>query len=347
MVNGLKAGGPVVITASYGGLSATKEVTVNTALLNSLKIDEPPKSIAAGADAQLVLFGTYSDLRQIDVAGQAKWSISDPSVVTISKGLVKGLKPGRVTIPATLEQMECPPIELEVTNALLQSLCITPVEPAFFEGELRSDIIEVPRSVAATLKVTGYYSDSSAKDHTKDVTWTSANDLIARFDAANPNRLVGIQAGRTEIAASFNGQTKTVPVVVFNSIERERSVVLTPSSPRRAVRDRHCRASERRPGLKIRHSHEGNSCGALGSAGECTASPELRFKGRPKRGGLFAPRERELQATSTPVQLDPSPAVQQKQCSASCSSLPVRTASSRSSTVRGVPSLSVIGRSRA
>lgn len=232
-VRGLKAADePIIISASFGGLSASRPLNISSAQLVSLQI-LAPKPLAAGESVELTLVGKYSDdSKREDLADQAQWDPSDGAVATVTKGMVTGLKPGKITITARIgESVKPATVEFQVTDAVLRSLSIAPVQPNLPEGEEQSrSSIELPRGVSGTLTATAYYSDGQTKDITKDASWSSADESIASFDANHPNRLTGNQASATEISATYNGVVAKTPVTVFKDIEAARSLLVSPPS---------------------------------------------------------------------------------------------------------------------
>ena len=98
-VLGVALGGPVTITVSKAGKSATATVTVAPA---AISISPPVGSLAPGQSVQLS--ATAHDFAGAAVsAGLTAWSTSDTAVATVTpSGLFTTVAPGMVTVYATI-----------------------------------------------------------------------------------------------------------------------------------------------------------------------------------------------------------------------------------------------------
>jgi uncharacterized protein YjdB len=99
------AAGSTTITATSGGISKSRTLTVTAASLTSIAVIPVDSSIAIGALMQFTATGTYSDNTTQDLTTSATWSSSDTSVATISNaagsiGLATAVFAGSTTITA-------------------------------------------------------------------------------------------------------------------------------------------------------------------------------------------------------------------------------------------------------
>jgi hypothetical protein len=98
------ATGTTRITATYGGKTATRDVTVSpaTVTLTSIAIGPNPAAVDVGFTLQLAVTGTFSDSSTLDLTGEASFISSTTSVATVSAGgLVTGVAAGTSTVTAT------------------------------------------------------------------------------------------------------------------------------------------------------------------------------------------------------------------------------------------------------
>src|SRR5205085_1303087 len=99
------------------------------------------------------------------------WSSSDTSVAQfVSVNQLSGLKPGNVTVTATLGSVTAL-ISFSITNATIQSITITPVNQT------------IPIGWHLQFTATGTFSDSSTQDISTVATWSSDNSSVAQFGA--------------------------------------------------------------------------------------------------------------------------------------------------------------------
>jgi hypothetical protein len=95
--------GNALISATYSVKTASVTLTVTPAELVSIALSPATASIAAGADQQYSVMGSYSDAGRRDVTGSSAFVSSNLAVATIgtSTGLAKGLAEGNSLITAT------------------------------------------------------------------------------------------------------------------------------------------------------------------------------------------------------------------------------------------------------
>ncbi|KAI7253323.1 hypothetical protein KC345_g11385, partial [Hortaea werneckii] len=94
------ATGSAVITASYGGKTATVKITAGT----PEKLTLQAKTIELKEDEtyQAEATGSYSDGSDLTVTGEAEWSSSDEKVAEVKDGLISGIGTGTAVITAKL-----------------------------------------------------------------------------------------------------------------------------------------------------------------------------------------------------------------------------------------------------
>ena len=219
--------GSTTITAIFGIVSGTTTLTVTNATLASIVITPVNPSIAKGLTKQFAATGTYSDATTQDITSTVTWNSSNGFVATISNaagfnGLATSVVVGVTTIkaidPTSLKEGTT---TLTVTNAVLNSIEVAPVNPSIANGRTKQFI------------ATGTFSDTTTLDMTALVTWSTSTVSVATIsNAAGFNGLAtAVGLGSTTITAIDpitlkSGNTLlTVTNAVLNSI------AVTPLNP--------------------------------------------------------------------------------------------------------------------
>lgn len=98
--------GSARLTARFGGLEQSVDVTVTEATLDGLRITAPVSTLASGERVQLVAVADFSDGSSQPLGDEVVWSSSDPALASVgntsgSRGVVvAGTGPGSVRIQA-------------------------------------------------------------------------------------------------------------------------------------------------------------------------------------------------------------------------------------------------------
>src|SRR5206468_3308023 len=116
------------------GVTGSTVLTVTTAALQSIAVTPANPSIAKGLTRQFTATGTFSDSSTVDLTSAVTWASATPAVATItSGGLATGAGVGTSSISATLNGVTGSTV-LTVTAAALQSIAVTPANPAIAKG---------------------------------------------------------------------------------------------------------------------------------------------------------------------------------------------------------------------
>jgi hypothetical protein len=209
------ASGSSVITATLGAEETTAELTVTDAVLSSIALTPAAPSIANGLTQQLTATGTYSDGISADITASASWSSADMLVATVNEsGLASGIAVGSSLITATFETLSTTSL-LTVTDAILTSIAVTPVNPSIAKG------------LTQQLTAMGTYSDGTSNDITSSATWSSGDTLVA---TVNVNGLAsGMTVGSSLMTATvdaLSGNTRLNVTAATLS-----SIAVTPFNP--------------------------------------------------------------------------------------------------------------------
>jgi uncharacterized protein YjdB len=218
LATGLSIGSTVITASSNspsGVQTATTELTITNATLSALAITPAETSIASGLTKQFIATGTYSDGTSPDVSSSVTWSSSDPLVATVNaNGLASAFSTGTAVISATFETQSTM-ASLTVTNAVLSSMTLTPVDPSVAKG------------ISQQFTATGIYSDGISTDISSSVTWSSSDTQIATINASGlAHSLVN---GTAIISATFETQSATSMLTVTDATLS--SIAITPIDP--------------------------------------------------------------------------------------------------------------------
>ena len=102
VVTGVTAGGPVNITATSEGKTASAAITVTPTPVNVVTVSPATASIQVGSTTNLV--ATPKSANGVTLTGRAvAWSTSAPAVATVNNGVVTAVTAGSATITASSE----------------------------------------------------------------------------------------------------------------------------------------------------------------------------------------------------------------------------------------------------
>jgi len=206
--------GSVKISASYNGLKSSTDLTVTTAILQSIHVESTASSIAAGLTQQFSATGIYSDGSTQAITNPI-WNSSNPNIATVnSTGLVKSLTAGSVNISATFNGLTGSS-PLTITSAILKSIAVAPTAPSVAAG------------LTQQFSAIGIYSDGTSQPIASPI-WSSSNPSIATVNSAGLAK--SIAAGSVNITASFGGVTGGSALTVTAATLKAISITPTASS---------------------------------------------------------------------------------------------------------------------
>ncbi|MFC1966545.1 Ig-like domain-containing protein [Chloroflexota bacterium] len=192
------AAGSAVITANVSGQTDTSTLTVTADSLESIAVTPAAPSVNAGQTKQFIATGNYSGTYPI-MTNTVTWSSSNPTVARIKAGgLATSYATGNTTITATSGNVSGN-TTLTVTAAVLDSVTVTPVNPAitFVSG--------APPTLQFT--ATAIYTDGSTTDNTSNAAWSSLTPTTANITAtgAGGGLATALQENTSIIRANLNG----------------------------------------------------------------------------------------------------------------------------------------------
>ncbi|KTD53578.1 protein with a bacterial immunoglobulin-like domain protein [Legionella santicrucis] len=211
LATALAVGGPTTISASLNGVTGNASLTVTPATLTSISLSPNNTTLASGLTLQYTATGHYSDNSIQDITTQVVWSTVNQSVAVISnadgsKGLLTAVgSSGTTTVNATLDSV-IGSTNITATNAVLSSITVIPNSTTTVVGLTKHFYAE------------GTFSDSSVKNLTSSVTWTSSNNNVATIsnDPQSPGLATGVSTGTVTISATQSGITGVATLTVSN-----------------------------------------------------------------------------------------------------------------------------------
>jgi uncharacterized protein YjdB len=221
--SGLAAGasaGSSVITAAFGGKTASATLTVLPATLRSIALSPLNPAINIGASQQFTVMGTFSDNTTRDVTALSSFKSAGCCVATINAatGLALGATAGTSVITAT-SGAQSASTTLTVNPVTLVSIAVNPQAPSLLIGATRQ------------LAVTAAYSDGTTADVTAMSTFVSATPANVIVGASG--QLSGVAAGTSVITATFGvGKASTTATVSAATLS---SIAVTPAAATVAI----------------------------------------------------------------------------------------------------------------
>ena len=201
--------GSTVMTATFDGQTSNVAVlNVTPALLSTIQITPADTSVPKGTTGSYIAIAYYDDGTSHDITKQAAWQSADTNIVSIissgiNAGYAEALNVGSTTVTAIFEGKTSNSAKVEVTNATLESIQLSPASKTVSKG------------IFVQYKVTGYYSDSTFKDLTPYATLKSSDLSVATIQSGGsiPALADTIGVGSTNITATFDGQTSNTAVL--------------------------------------------------------------------------------------------------------------------------------------
>ncbi len=195
-----KKSGVATVTATLSGVRGSTALTVTSAALTAITITPANPVVAAGTTQQFTATGTFDDGTSADLSAAVRWQTSNYLVATInSAGLAIGVAPGNVTVTATFSGLMATG-SLTVSNAVLQSLAIAPMNPSIALGGTQQ------------FTATGSFGDGSTQDLTRLVRWSSSQSTVAVISSTGLATSAG--RGSSTIGASFKGVSNSTSLQV-------------------------------------------------------------------------------------------------------------------------------------
>ena len=218
--------GATTISASFESVSASSPLNVDASNLTSIAIQNlngnsaSSQTIAQGTNTVLVAIGTFNNGSTDNLSSRVTWMSSDPTIASFSStNQISGLKPGTVTVTATLGSVTGS-IQFTVSAATISpnGVTVTPVNQT------------IPNGWHERFTATGAFNDGTTQDISNSVQWSSDSPAVASF--VGTAVVLGNNPGNANISAgfSFAGSSATGTTALTVSSATLNSISLTSSS---------------------------------------------------------------------------------------------------------------------
>jgi len=223
VVTGLSMGGPIQVSAIYGGVSGSTVITISGASLASIEVTPSHPSLPVDLGERFTATGIFSDGSSRPITGAVLWTTSDTAVATVSnaaaaKGVVTGAAPGTTQVTATYGAIQGSTV-LTISGAGFVAIEVTPSDPGLH--------VDYTQPFTAT----GILSDGSSNPITDRVTWTSSNPTFASVSNAATSKgvVTGVSPGMTQITATYGGIVGSTVLTISGASLT--SIEITPTDP--------------------------------------------------------------------------------------------------------------------
>lgn len=237
VVSALAAGGPVTISARFGGVTGNTNVTVSGAVLSRIDVTPAtPANLPAGRTQQFRATGNYSDGTARDLTEDAciRWDTSNMAAAGVSntagsRGLATGTAAGVTQISATCTDamggsVTSALVPLNVTSAVVTAITVAPATQSTERG--------FGRQFTATADL----SDGTTAIVTDDplVTWTVSDATVATISNSPGTKGIatGVAPGTITVTASYGSGTSAITGTARLTVDdcTLSSIAISPSS---------------------------------------------------------------------------------------------------------------------
>jgi hypothetical protein len=158
-------------------------------------VQPDPIVVPTGREVQLSATGLTPDRQSDDVTALAVWESSDPDVASVSdnldeEGLLRAQRAGHTTVRATVDGVVSPWIEVDVTEAALLSLTVTPSP------------LDLAVGAEAQLTALATFSDGLTTDAARQVRWIVADGGVAVV--SKQGVVTGVTEGETQVGVRWD-----------------------------------------------------------------------------------------------------------------------------------------------
>ncbi|HEY7726653.1 MAG TPA: S8 family serine peptidase [Anaeromyxobacteraceae bacterium] len=192
-------GRTLALAALAAGLPAACHCGSRPPSLVAIALTPASPTIPRGLSRALVATGSWSDGSELDLSSLATWTSADPSVASVSGGVVAAHALGTTTVAAAVGSIRGT-ATVAVDPPLLTGLSVTPASAS------------IPRGLTRQLAARGAYSDATAADVTALATWTSSSAGTASVTPAG--LVTGVAVGLATVTAAVGGIQGTARVAV-------------------------------------------------------------------------------------------------------------------------------------
>ena len=214
------AQGNTIISASFQGLSGAATLSVKSATLSSIQINQLNPTIPLNGGLAFKATGYYDDGSNTDITQLATWSSANLTVATINAttGVASAVSSGTSLITIDYGGLTHQRT-LTVTNFSVDSIAITPLNPTGIVG------------IGTQLYATAFLSNGGTLDVTNSVEWSSAAVSVATISTkgrvsslVSGTTLITAQLGALSAQSTFTVSSLTVSSIAITSLGSTLSV---------------------------------------------------------------------------------------------------------------------------
>ncbi|WP_274884736.1 Ig-like domain-containing protein [Vibrio harveyi] len=216
VLNAVNSGIVEIFASKDGVTSNVVNLEVTDAIITSIQLAPSTITLAKGQTQPLTAIAIFSDDTSFPVTDSVTWKSEDTNIATVTnKGVLNAVNSGIVEIFASKDGVTSNVVNLEVTDAIITSIQLTPSTITLAKGQTQP------------LTAIAIFSDDTSFPVTDSVTWKSEDANIATV--TNKGVLNAVNSGIVEIFASKDGVTSNVlNLEVTDAIIT--SIQLTPST---------------------------------------------------------------------------------------------------------------------
>ena len=202
--------GPVTITATISGKTATHEINISplTRTLESLSLNWNEKTLSRSESIQLTLTAHYNDGEEIPNSG-ITWQSEDTNIASVdNNGLVTTKTAGSTKINVTFGGFTTSfSLTVEEASLVLKEIILT------------ANKTELVTSEKTKITATGVYSNGidpdSNSDITNAVTWSASDSQIVKINASSETNLEALnKTGPATVTAALGETSASIQINV-------------------------------------------------------------------------------------------------------------------------------------
>jgi arabinoxylan arabinofuranohydrolase len=181
--------------------TAMPELVALDAMVDHYKIDSAP---GAANRVQLKVFAIYSDGTSRDVTARARIMVQNPSVASVSKGIISGMTPGQTLIDAGFEGK---------SDAL--PVIVKDLKSEFIPRKLTVSVADTHLITGNTqaFTATAEFLDSHTEDVTNKAVYTVENPEVV---SVKDGLITALEKGGTTIRVVFKGELGNPVTALIN-----------------------------------------------------------------------------------------------------------------------------------
>ncbi|RDV32056.1 hypothetical protein C7B89_10055 [Lysinibacillus capsici] len=196
------APGTVTVTATYGSLTDTATITVNTPPVTTTGVVLSPKTgqLTVGDTQDFQLVENLSDGSNQDQTVNTTFTVSDSSIATIQNNKLTAVAPGTVTVTATYGSLtDTATITVNTPPVTTTGIVLSPKTGQLTVGDTQN------------FRLVENLSNGISKDQTGNTTFTVSDSSIATIQN---NKLTAVAPGTVTVTATYGSSSDTATITV-------------------------------------------------------------------------------------------------------------------------------------